>query len=77
MELTLEEKTDIFWALVNSYTRFKRDRNLIRTHFSQNTEKQKEMLEDVDIREKKSYDLLKRFSLDLNIDIPAYYPIPV
>ena len=76
MELTIEEKRDIFWALVESYTRFKRDRNLIKTHFPPSDKSRQAMLDAVDIKERFSYDLLQKFSFEVHIEIPKYYPEP-
>ena len=70
MKLSKKEKEKIFWSLVNSYPEHERSRKQANSFFGRSPEKFKEILEKISLSEEEHYKLIKKFSEELNIEMP-------
>lgn len=70
MKLTKKEKSKIFWALLEKYPEHERGRKQARDLFGDKPEKLSESLDIIDASEEESYALIKRFSDELDMEIP-------
>jgi hypothetical protein len=68
MNLSKREKEKIFWALIEKLPEYEKGRNQAKTFF--NGEKLDESLNNISDQEKEHYDLIKKFSKEVNIEIP-------
>lgn len=70
MKLTKEEKTKIFWSLLNDYPQHERGRNQAKLMFEDDPKKYQWALDSINKKEKEHYDLIKKFSDELGMEIP-------
>jgi hypothetical protein len=71
MQLTKEEKTNIFWSLLKEYPEFERSRKQMPLIFK-GEEKISKMIKIINDGEKKAYDLIKKFADEIGENIPEY-----
>jgi len=69
MKLTKEEKRKIFWSLLEKYPEHERGRKQAQK-FIKNEDELSEALGNINQQEEESYTLIKRFAVELDIDIP-------
>ena len=67
--LTCEEKTIIFWALVDKFPEFERGRKQAKVFFSHKS-KLTTILKSINKQEQEHYNLMKKIGQDINIPIP-------
>jgi len=70
MKLTEFDKKKIFWALIDKYPEYERARVQAEDMFKNNPEKLVEVLNYINKEEKYTYNLIKRFSDKIGINIP-------
>jgi hypothetical protein len=73
---TKREKEKIFWTLLKCYPEFERGRKQVRDMFSGsplvNKERIDEMLQQITNAEKENYELIKKFSNEVDMFLPEY-----
>jgi hypothetical protein len=71
MELSKGEKKRIFVALLNDYKQYEIGRRQTINLFS-SYESRKKCFDNIEVAEKESYELLKKFADDLGEELPNY-----
>jgi hypothetical protein len=72
MELTKQDKLDIFYALLRLYPEYEKGRIQARYFFGNDEVKYKKTLENIEKAEKKSYALIKKIAEEIGKRIPEY-----
>jgi hypothetical protein len=71
-DLTIKEKREIFWALLEKYPTYQRGRIQAKNIFRKQPQRLKKALKEIAEQESASYKLLKKFADEVLIELPAY-----
>lgn len=69
--LTKQEIELLFWALIDYYPKYEKDRKLVKKYDVDQTKKE-EALKRIDAEEKSAYNILAKLAPEVNVQLPSY-----